>query len=67
MKRRAIAFGIPVLGAGLLLIAAAYGDRFISPIVWPEPPIVTPGQNNAAPSDAVVLYDGKNFYAWKCA
>jgi Domain of Unknown Function (DUF1080) len=67
MKRHVIAFGIPVLGAGLLLIAAAYGDRFISPIVWPEPPVVTPGENNAAPSDAVVLYDGKNFDAWKGA
>jgi len=67
MRRYAITFGIPVLGAGLLLIAAAYGDRFVAPIVWPEPPVVTPGENNSAPSDAVVLYDGKNFDAWKGA
>jgi hypothetical protein len=67
MKRYAITFGIPALGAGLLLIAAAYGDRFVYPIVWPEPPVVTPGENNSAPSDAVVLYDGKNFDAWKGA
>jgi hypothetical protein len=67
MKRYAITFGIPALGAGLLLIAAAYGDRFVYPIVWPEPPVVTPGVNNSAPSDAVVLYDGKNFDAWKGA
>jgi Domain of Unknown Function (DUF1080) len=67
MKRRAITFGIPALGAGLLLLAGAYGDRFVAPIVWPEPPVVTPGENNSAPSDAVVLYDGKNFDAWKGA
>jgi hypothetical protein len=67
MKHRAMAFGIPTLGAGLLLVAAAYADRYVYPIVWPEPPIVTPGENNSAPSDAVVLYDGKNFDAWKGA
>ena len=38
------------------------GDR-------PQPPIVTPGanfsQNAAAPSDAVVLFDGKDFSKWQ--
>src|SRR5947209_2921905 len=67
MKRHATAFGIPALGAGLLLVAAAYAVRYLYPIVWPEPAVVTPGENNAAPSDAVVLYDGKNFDAWKGA
>jgi hypothetical protein len=67
MKRHVIAFALPVLGAGLLLITAAFADRFVAPIVWPEPPVVTPGENNSAPSDAVVLYDGKNFDAWKGA
>ena len=67
MKRRVLALGLPVLGAGLLLVAAAYGDRFVYPIVWPEPPVVTPGENNGPPSDALVLYDGKGFDAWKGA
>jgi Domain of Unknown Function (DUF1080) len=52
-----IALGIPVVG----------GQRFISGIVWPEPPTITPGDNNSAPSDAIVLFDGKNFDAWKGA
>jgi len=33
--------------------------------VWePVPPIVTPGSVDAAPSDAIVLFDGKNLDEW---
>lgn len=33
--------------------------------VWdPEPKIVTPGASGAAPSDAIVLFDGKNLNNW---
>jgi len=33
--------------------------------VWePEPRKVTPGTNNSAPSDAIVLFDGSNFDEW---
>jgi len=31
----------------------------------PEPRKVTPGQHNAAPSDAIVLFNGKDLSAWK--
>lgn len=30
-----------------------------------EPPMVTPGLNGAPPSDAIVLFDGKDLSAWK--
>lgn len=35
----------------------------------PQPPIVTPGDicTNSAPSDAIVLFDGKNLDAWESA
>ena len=34
--------------------------------VWePVPPVVTPGQGGAPPSDAVVLFDGENLDAWQ--
>ncbi len=33
--------------------------------VWePQPRLVTPGAGTAAPSDAIVLFDGKNMDAW---
>jgi hypothetical protein len=30
----------------------------------PVPPLVTPGENNSAPSDAIVLFDGKSLNEW---
>jgi len=31
----------------------------------PVPPVVTPGSNGSAPSDAIVLFDGTNLEAWE--
>ncbi len=69
MKRRLAMFVAAVAFALLvfLVVNTAIADRYIRPVVWPEPPVVTPGDNNAAPSDATVLFDGKNFDAWKGA
>lgn len=50
-----------------LVVREALAQRYISDLAWPEPPVVTPGDNNKAPSDAIVLFDGKNFDAWKGA
>ena len=41
--------------------------RFDDGIVWPEPKVVSPGTDNGPPSDAIVLFGGKNFDAWKGA
>jgi len=33
--------------------------------VWdPEPVVVTPGENNSPPSDAIVLFDGTDLFQW---
>jgi hypothetical protein len=42
-------------------------QRYLHGIIWPEPPVISPGDNNGPPSDAIVLFDGKNFEAWKGA
>jgi len=61
-----------VLGVLVLLAMVGIGghptaQRYLSGIVWPEPPVVTPGEGTAPPSDAVVLFDSKNFDAWSGA
>lgn len=40
-------------------------DEYKSGIVWPEPPVITPGTATAAPSDAIVLFDGNNLDAFE--
>lgn len=51
----------------LVVLQQAIAQRYLSGILWPEPEVVTPGDNQGPPSDAVVLFDGKNFEAWKGA
>jgi hypothetical protein len=51
---------------GLPLFALAYvWDEYKSGVVWPEPVLVTPGENNSAPSDAIVLFDGTDMSQWE--
>jgi hypothetical protein len=47
-----------VIGGQLL------GQRYLNGMIWKEPPVVTPGEGTAPPSDAIILFDGKNFDAW---
>lgn len=44
----------------------AQEGEYMTGIEWQEPPIVTPGKTNAdPPSDAIILFDGKNLDAWE--
>src|SRR5262245_16555101 len=67
MRKR---FSLRVLLGGAMFLALVLtgghvpGQRYLNGTVWPEPPVVTPGEGAAAPSDAVVLFDGKGFDAW---
>ena len=60
-----------VIGAVVVLLIGvahqAVAQRWLHGIIWPEPPVVTPGDyaTHSAPSDAVVLFDGKSLDAWK--
>jgi hypothetical protein len=56
---------VPIL---LLMPERALGEEYLNGIKWTEPPVVTPGsQNSDAPSDAIVLFDGKDLSQWKNA
>lgn len=60
-----------LLGVAIVLGVAwggeLLGQRYLRGVIWPEPPVVTPGEGNGPPSDAVVLFDGTNFDAWEGA
>ncbi len=51
-------------GADLLQMIAGAAE-YIAPVVWPQPPVVQPGTNGSPPSDAIVLFDGKDMSAFK--
>lgn len=67
LDSRAIGTAVAIVLGGLMLCYPVLAQRYLSGILWPEPPVVTPGEGSAAPSDAVVLFDGKNFDAWEGA
>jgi hypothetical protein len=55
------------LALAFAVLHQAYAQRYLQGTTWPEPPVVTPGDSatHSAPSDAKVLFDGKNLEAWK--
>jgi hypothetical protein len=61
----------PVAAILVLLgsLAAAYGFNFFgeyqSGIQWAEPKVVDPGPVGGPPSDAIVLFDGKDLSQWE--
>ena len=50
--------------AALLFLALGF-CTFAAPAAEPEPPIVTPGKGTEPPSDAIVLFDGKDLSQWR--
>jgi biopolymer transport protein ExbD len=52
----------------VFLAAPHFGQaqEYLSGMKWNEPPVVTPGKTSAdPPSDAVILFDGKDLSAWE--
>jgi hypothetical protein len=39
-------------------------EDWVSGIPWPEPKVVTPGEQGFPPNDAIVLFDGKDLSKW---
>jgi hypothetical protein len=49
----------------LATTAFVLADEWKSGIQWPEPKVVTPGTNSSPPSDAIILFDGKDLSKWE--
>jgi hypothetical protein len=58
---------VAILAALLLACptVAMWVDEYKSGIVWPEPPVVDPGEAGKPPSDAIVLFGGENLDGWE--
>lgn len=51
--------------AAWLMSAPLSAEEWVSGKVWEKPPVVTPGQDGGPPSDAIVLFDGKDLSQWE--
>jgi hypothetical protein len=69
MSRRVSPFALAIVcllfAVAGFTVCAAWIDEYKSGIVWPEPPVVTPGEGTAPPSDGIVLFDGKDLSQWQ--
>jgi len=55
-----------VTAAAIFNTSCSFAQEYQSGIEWQEPPVVTPGKTNAdPPSDATILFDGKDLSKWE--
>jgi hypothetical protein len=65
MKKLFLLFGISLAATGFIQLNAQQKIDPVATEVWePVPPVVTPGDNGNAPSDAIILFDGKDLSQW---
>jgi hypothetical protein len=66
MIRKRIPVAAVLVGMALASVECVRAQEYQSGIKWKEPPVVTPGKTAAdPPSDAVILFDGKDLSAWE--
>jgi hypothetical protein len=66
MFNKLIALGTVTVCAVLAAPHRGLAQEYLSGMKWNEPPVVTPGKTNAdPPSDAIILFDGKDLSAWE--
>jgi hypothetical protein len=63
-RRIAIPTKVAAALAIALLALTLNAGEWVSGIVWPEPAVVDPGPVGGPPSDAIVLFDGKDLSKW---
>jgi hypothetical protein len=64
MFPRNFVISIMLLAVASSLLDANQTREYKSGIVWPEPKVVNPGPVGGPPSDAIVLFDGKDLSKW---
>jgi hypothetical protein len=65
---RTLATSGVVLTAAALAAARSCAQEYLTGIEWPEPPVISPGaEPGDPPSDATILFDGKDLSAWNNA
>ncbi len=57
--------GILLAVLAVAAFTAVYAAEWKSGINWPEPKVIDPGPVGGPPSDAIVLFDGKDLSKWK--
>jgi hypothetical protein len=62
-------YGAMIVTGAIVAAGSIYGfaqalKEWKSGKIWPEPALVTAGDNGSPPSDAIVLFDGKDMSAW---
>src|SRR4051794_2595307 len=66
MFKKSFVIALAVLAATLAVSSACFAEEYESGMKWAEPPIITPGKTDAdPPSDAIVLFGGKDLSAWE--
>ncbi|HVY74039.1 MAG TPA: DUF1080 domain-containing protein [Puia sp.] len=64
--KKTVLCSVITLSIHSMLLAQQTGDPKLTEVYSPVPPVVTPGKTDAQPpSDAVVLFDGKNLDQWR--
>lgn len=60
--------GLALAAISFAFITSGFCEEYLNGIKWTEPAVITPGtQNSNAPSDATILFDGKDLSQWKNA
>src|SRR5580693_7966460 len=62
-RLRAVTIAGLLLGT-TLVVRGAFVDEYKSGIKWLEPKVIDPGPVGGPPSDAIVLFDGKDLSQW---
>ena len=64
--KKCLTLSLSVVVVGGFATQAQQGDPKLTEVYSPVPPVVSPGKNcGDAPSDAIILFDGRNLDAWR--